>query len=94
MLPYSKKFERHKYRKQKRRKKPYRPQDKWKLFKQSNRCHYCDLELDYYEATIDHVIPLSRGGSDLIENKVIACGVCNQEKGNLLVSEWKRQRGY
>lgn len=35
-----------------------------------------------YERTIDHVVPISRGGSDEDCNKVISCKSCNSKKGN------------
>ncbi len=34
-------------------------------------------------ATLDHVIPLQKGGSNLKDNLVIACGKCNETRGNL-----------
>ena len=36
--------------------------------------------------THDHVIPLSKGGSDTIENSVTSCLPCNTKKGNSLPS--------
>lgn len=33
-------------------------------------------------ATIDHVVPLSRGGLDVPSNYQLACHECNQRKGN------------
>lgn len=46
-----------------------------------NRCHWCGIELEPYEATLDHVIPLASGGQDRIENMTIACDNCNQIRG-------------
>lgn len=34
-------------------------------------------------ATIDHVIPVSKGGVNHIRNKTILCGTCNNKKSNL-----------
>ena len=40
---------------------------------------YCEPPVDYLQ--IDHVIPLSRGGANTIENIVPACRACNRSKG-------------
>lgn len=54
---------------------------------QKGKCYYCGCDLgDSYHT--DHVIPLSRGGSDGPENIVVACGPCNLAKGARLPSEW------
>lgn len=34
------------------------------------------------EATVDHKIPLSRGGSNRMDNVQLACAECNHAKGN------------
>ena len=60
--------------------------EKLQLKRQKNRCYYCGCRLDQYH--VDHVIPLSRGGSDGSENKVLACPTCNLSKGSKLPSEW------
>src|ERR1700722_12914620 len=39
-------------------------------------------------ATVDHYIPISRGGFNQVYNKVIACEPCNLYKGNLLPEEF------
>lgn len=39
------------------------------------------------ELTIDHVIPLSRGGYDIKENAITLCRTCNMRKGSMI--EWK-----
>ena len=33
-------------------------------------------------ATVDHVVPLSLGGTDMADNLVLACAKCNASKGN------------
>ena len=47
------------------------------LFLQGGRCFYCDARLDLEEATIDHVIPQSKGGSNNIDNLVVCCKYAN-----------------
>lgn len=41
-------------------------------------CVYCG---DSNRLTVDHVIPVARGGKDTWENTVAACFDCNQKKG-------------
>jgi len=56
-------------------------QDISELFaEQDGACEYCGLYMGR-DFTVDHVIPLSRGGSNGIENLVCACGTCNSSKG-------------
>ena len=55
------------------------------------RCQYCGrhvLELKPREAlTRDHLLPLSRGGTNEWSNVVTACSPCNTRKGNHLPNE-------
>jgi 5-methylcytosine-specific restriction endonuclease McrA len=51
-----------------------------------NCCAYCKNEFD--KLTIDHVVPLSRGGLHEYDNIVPSCGPCNRSKGKKLLSEW------
>lgn len=47
------------------------------------RCAYCGDR----GATIDHVIPRSRGGLHVWDNVVLACQPCNSRKGDRLLAE-------
>jgi len=50
--------------------------------KTAGLCWYCHEELNpFRDFTVDHVVPLARGGSNHIENLVPACGICNMRKG-------------
>ncbi len=40
---------------------------------------------------IDHILPKSRGGSDRLDNLVLACPTCNCRKGALTPEEWERE---
>ncbi len=62
----------------------------WKF--QDGRCAYC-FSLSPLEAvTIDHVTPMSRGGSHTIDNIALACRPCNQSKGTKTASEFRAYR--
>lgn len=52
------------------------------------RCVYCAVPLDHRSATLDHVMPLARGGAHDPGNLVAACGPCNRRKGDLLPFEF------
>lgn len=45
------------------------------------QCQYCGDDLHVNEATMDHVIPRSRGGVTSWANIVTCCQDCNREKG-------------
>lgn len=50
-------------------------------------CQYCGVELTSKEATLDHVVPRSKGGKTTWQNLVVACGFCNRKKGGRTPSE-------
>ena len=49
-------------------------------------CQYCGKNASDGEA--DHVLPLSRGGTDAMTNLVWACETCNRSKGSKPPREW------
>jgi 5-methylcytosine-specific restriction endonuclease McrA len=51
-------------------------------------CAYCGRPC---KATVDHVVPISRGGRDEAANVLPACKTCNSSKRDLLVTEWRRR---
>jgi hypothetical protein len=51
------------------------------------RCQYTGRVLDKDEATVDHVLPKSKGGRDIWENVVLTSKELNSRKGNHLNSE-------
>jgi 5-methylcytosine-specific restriction endonuclease McrA len=50
-------------------------------------CQYCGSQSNL---TLDHVIPVSKGGGNTWENIVCACNKCNQTKGDKLLKQCKR----
>jgi len=58
------------------------------LFRRDKQmCLYCGDFLYDCELTRDHVIPVSRGGTDTWENVVTACRICNHRKADKLLEE-------
>ena len=47
-------------------------------------CEYCHAseQWQYVPFTVDHIIPLSLGGNDNLENLALACFHCNRRKTN------------
>lgn len=60
---------------------------------QSGLCAYCGIRL-YGEYDIDHVVPLSRGGSNWPDNLLLACPSCNRRKNTKTLEEWMEVRGW
>lgn len=52
------------------------------------KCYYCHKELTAKEATMDHIVPVSRGGHSTKGNIVIACKECNTLKKDMTGVEW------
>ncbi|MBF0213435.1 MAG: HNH endonuclease [Magnetococcales bacterium] len=53
------------------------------------RCHYCGARCHPGALTMDHVVPLIRGGRTTRGNCVPACMECNQEKRHLSSLQWQ-----
>lgn len=61
-----------------------------RIYRQQNGCcQYCGIRVyDRKDYHVDHVVPLSRGGTNYPANLVIACTKCNISKGDKLLHEW------
>lgn len=70
--------------KAKEKRKPNYRKEKEKLLLKSSACHWCGVELTIDTATLDHKVPLSRGGLNNFNNYVLACFCCNQRRGNAM----------
>lgn len=60
------------------------------LLMRSAACHWCRKEFESTEQkTIDHVIPVSKGGKHSIDNLVACCSKCNNVKADKMPEEFK-----
>lgn len=59
----------------------------WRELLQRGRCHYCGRRVPADELTMDHVVPVARGGKSSKGNIVPSCRACNQEKRHLTPAE-------
>lgn len=61
----------------------------WKRKCAKRICYYCNNIFPAKELTMDHIVPISRGGKSTKNNVVPCCKACNTEKKSKLVMEWK-----
>ncbi len=61
----------------------------WQRKTSSGTCYYCGKKVGINALTMDHIIPLSRGGRSTKDNLVPCCKRCNTRKKNALPVEWQ-----
>jgi len=52
-------------------------------------CYYCGKQTPAEELTMDHIVPLARGGRSTKNNLASACKECNNLKKTMLPMEWQ-----
>lgn len=76
-------------RREKEKAKKLRRSEWWLRKINAGVCHYCGRQVGRDRLTMDHVVPLSRGGKSKKGNVVPACKECNNRKKYLLPLEWE-----
>ncbi len=61
----------------------------WKRKRSAGICYYCRKTFKPADLTMDHLIPIARGGKSVQGNLVPACKDCNNKKKCLLPMEWE-----
>lgn len=61
----------------------------WKNILGQGKCYYCKRRVHPGELTMDHKVPVVRGGRSTRGNVVPCCKECNSKKKYLLPSEWQ-----
>jgi 5-methylcytosine-specific restriction endonuclease McrA len=61
----------------------------WKRRCAKGRCHYCGRSTPPAELTMDHIVPVARGGRSVKGNLVPTCKSCNTKKKQMLPIEWE-----
>ena len=59
----------------------------WKNILQKGICHYCGKKFSPDELTMDHILPVVRGGKSTRGNVVPCCKECNNRKKYLTPAE-------
>ncbi len=58
------------------------------LSRDGRECHWCGMDA----TTVDHIIPVAKGGTDDLENLVAACRRCNFSKQDKMPDEFMMRR--
>ena len=61
----------------------------WQQKTASGLCYYCGRKNAFKNLTMDHLVPLSRGGRSTKDNLVPCCKNCNNKKKGMLPLEWE-----
>jgi 5-methylcytosine-specific restriction protein A len=61
----------------------------WQQKTSTGACWYCGQKVGFAQLTMDHIVPLARGGRSSKENLVPCCKECNNKKKTLLPLEWE-----
>lgn len=61
----------------------------WKNELAKGKCHYCGRRFHPSQLTMDHIVPIVRGGFTRKQNVVTCCKECNSKKKYLLPVEWQ-----
>lgn len=63
-------------------------ENRLKIFERDGyKCRYCEKQLTRFSASLDHIQPISHGGTNSFDNLVTACLHCNSSRGNRPVME-------
>jgi 5-methylcytosine-specific restriction protein A len=62
----------------------------WKRRLAKGVCHYCSRATLPRDLTMDHIVPIARGGQSTKGNVAAACKECNNAKKQLLPMEWEQ----
>jgi 5-methylcytosine-specific restriction endonuclease McrA len=63
----------------------------WKRRRADGICHHCGADVGARSLTMDHLVPIIRGGRSTRGNVVPACKPCNDAKKHSLPYEWDPQ---
>jgi 5-methylcytosine-specific restriction endonuclease McrA len=90
MKPYAYDIDAADIKKERLRARALKESQWWKRRLAKGVCYYCGRATSPKDLTMDHIVPISRGGRSTKGNVVAACKVCNNKKKQLLPMEWEQ----
>ena len=76
-------------RREKAKARELRASQWWKNQLGKGQCHYCRQRVPPKDLTMDHIVPIVRGGRTTRANVVPCCKECNNQKKYMLPIEWQ-----
>ena len=89
LTPYAYDLDEQRIKAERRKARELRATQWWKRRLAKGVCHYCGCSTPPGELTMDHIVPIARGGRSTKGNLVPACKQCNNMKKQLLPMEWE-----
>lgn len=74
-------------KKEREKARELRNSDWWKNLLAKGECYYCHNKFAAEELTMDHIVPVARGGKSTRGNIVVCCKECNNRKKYLTPAE-------
>ena len=74
-------------RRERQRARELRASEWWKRKRAVGICHHCGKKFSPAELTMDHLVPIIRGGKSTKGNLVASCKRCNSERKHRLPFE-------
>jgi len=89
IMPFAYDLESEDLKRERHRARELRETQWWKRRLAKGVCQYCKRSTPPKELTMDHIVPVSRGGKSTKGNVVPCCKECNNAKKQLLPMEWE-----
>lgn len=89
MDPFAQSLDEADIKRERRKARELRSSQWWKRRLAKGICHYCRRPTPSEDLTMDHIVPIARGGRSTKGNVVAACKSCNNAKKQLLPMEWE-----
>lgn len=89
MEPFISNVSEEEIRKERAKARELRKTQWWKRKCAAGACYYCGKKVNAQDLTMDHIVPIIRGGKSTKGNVVPVCKNCNDKKKYLLPMEWE-----
>jgi len=90
MKPFAYDLDEADIKRERRKARDLRSSQWWKRSLNKGVCHYCGRAVPPKDLTMDHIVPIARGGKSTKGNVAAACKECNNAKKQLLPMEWEQ----